>query len=240
MVQPHHMMGKYLSYNSDPNALWEVPVTFSEELYVRPPEKVTGQLMPVFPSPMHLWRACRAYLRWCVDNPRFETKFFHHEGVGKTHKVNLARIPSVNGLAAFLGVSHVSINNWSNPTAKDHVPRFKPVMDHFREVMTEEKFSGAAVGIYNAGFVSRDLGMMDHTHFTGSTTQTATVHTLDETPAEHLAVHIHPDDPDPLNPPRPLYSRAQLEAGSPFAPLPLTCPNLKKETTKSNALRHKR
>ena len=42
----------------------------------------------------------------------------------------------------------------------------------------------------------------------------------------HLAVHVHPDDPDPLamEPgavlPRPLFSKAQIEEGYPFIPPP--------------------
>jgi hypothetical protein len=85
------------------------------------------------------------------------------------------------------------------------------------EAIFDDKYEGAALNIFNAQIIGRDLGLADR--------QVVGVHRApppppppnpNEIPAEHQAIHVHPDDPDPLNLPRPLYSQAQIEAGNPF------------------------
>ncbi|MBW6419517.1 DNA-packaging protein [Celeribacter sp. PS-C1] len=211
------LLDKYLDYCPDPEAIWEIPVGFDDTPTSSLRENGSGNPAR-FDSPMELWEACRAYLRWCVGNPRHEAKFFHHDGVGKTHKVNLARVPTLTGLCSFLGVSQMTLNAWSNPDAKNAVERFHPVMEHFRNIIFDEKYSGAAVGTYNAGFMARDLGLMENFNVSGlpETNVTNNVTVADPFPQEDRAVCVHPDDPDPFNPDGPRFTMRQIAMGIPF------------------------
>jgi hypothetical protein len=190
--------------------LWDQPV------YFEPPEKAAPQRR--YKDPNDLWEAACKYFEWCENNPHNEGKHFHHEGISKVGKVPRNRVPTVTGLCVFLGVSEVTFCQWGSLDGKNAIPDLYPAVQHIRAVIRDEKFTGAAAGVLNANLIARDLALMDRKSVTSDLKHTGWVgdKAPDSTPDEHKAVHVHPDDPDPLNVPRPLYSRAQIVAGIPF------------------------
>jgi hypothetical protein len=194
-----------------PTKLWEQPVYFGvpEGHEVNPARK--------FQHPMDLWRAACKYFRWCEENPIVEAKHFHHDGVSKLGKVPKMRTPTMTGLWVHIGISQGVTSKWTNPDSQYYLPEMVPVIEHIKAVIRDEKFTAAAAGVLNANLIARDLALMDRKSVTADLTHTGWVGgKTDDTPDEHKAVHIHPDDPDPLGENRPLFSRQQIDAGIPF------------------------
>lgn len=164
---------------------------------------------PLFEDPEELIEAVFNYFQWCDANPLKEQKAFAYQGDVAIEELDKMRAPTLRGLCLFVGVSTSQWNRWRIEGKR---PELNPVQEWAEEMIYEGKYTGAAAGLLNAGIVTRDLGLTDKSEVVSEVTNN------DRSTAEdkHIAVHVHPDDPDPLDVPRPLYSLAQIEAGMPF------------------------
>lgn len=153
------------------------------------------------------------YVDWCDNNPLKEQKVFGSakDGVVKT-TVDKRRVRTVKGFCKYLGITNRCWELW----CKNREDLQDAIAD-IRDDISNDKYEGGVAGLYHAGIIYRDLGLIEKRE-----TDNAHKHQLpppDKAPAldeAHAAIHVHPNDPNPLDLPRPLFSRAQLDAGIPF------------------------
>lgn len=94
---------------------------------------------PIYENPIALETACYEY---------FESTLLRKIGKSKnTPPFTLA------GLCVFLGITD---DTWRNYKQKKD---FLGVIRHVEQIIYVNKFEGAAVGMYNANIISRDLGL---------------------------------------------------------------------------------
>lgn len=100
------------------------------------------------------------YFEWCLDNPIEENVVGWYQGDATDHTVTHARAMTIKGACAYLGLQTQLWNEW-----KRERPDLKPALEWAEAIMYEQKFTGAAAGLFNANIIARDLGLAEHTEF---------------------------------------------------------------------------
>lgn len=130
----------------------------------------------IFASPEILWEESCKYFKWCVNNPLIEfeqaktpsrpVKNENGEWIFPPALVELPKMRAftIQGLCLFLGVNSVyfkqfedSFKGMEDELSKD----FSSTCRRIREVISQQKFVGAAAGFLNANLICRDLGLSD-------------------------------------------------------------------------------
>lgn len=110
---------------------------------------------PIFKEPEELLKASYEYFEWVVSTPLVEAKPFAYEGRITMANVPKMRAMTLEGLCIFLDVSR---KTWDNYHAKDD---FLPVTSHIKDIIYNQKFTGAAANLLNSNIIARDLGLRD-------------------------------------------------------------------------------
>lgn len=157
-------------------------------------------------TPEWIVSKAREYLDYIIELPIITEKVF---GTGARMKEARARTPSMMGLAAWLGLcteTFYDVKAMNNGVGR--------ALRWAYQMVALRKVEMANAGQANAGLVQRMLGITEKTE----TTTTDLTPVVAENPVDSRLISnlIHPADPDPLGPNRPLYSAAQLEQGMPF------------------------
>lgn len=113
----------------------------------------------IFEKPDDLYEACLKYFDWVDDNPLYEAKPFSS---GLVINVPHARAMTLRGLCAHIGMGRRS---WDEYRARDD---FSDVCEAAEDIMFEQKFTGAAAGMFNAAIIARDLGLADRKEIDGN------------------------------------------------------------------------
>lgn len=108
-----------------------------------------------FETPRHVWEAACEYFTWVKANPILTLEKASSDGMAHTIEIPKARPMTIGGLCVFLGMSP---QTWAN--YRDRA-EFLEVISAIEQVMRAQKFEGAAVGLFNANIISRDLGLAD-------------------------------------------------------------------------------
>ena len=123
----------------------------------------------IFKTPAELWEKAQGYFQECDENPlkavkRKSRKYKTKEYSGfSDEEIETLKIPYTwEGLYVYLGVCDLEYYR------KDR--DFSKVLTHIRNIMYNQKFSGAAAGIFNHSIIARDLGLKEHTEHTGEIT----------------------------------------------------------------------
>lgn len=157
-----------------------------------------------------LLNAAVGYFEWAAAHPLLEDKVFQFQGAIVRDTQDKVRPFTKKGLATHINTTEARLNGM-----RKRGEDWEHVLDLIEQVIFTQKFENAAAGLLNANIISRDLGLAEKQETVSQVTATVAEPVEDA----HVAVHIHPDDPDPLNLPRPMYSQAQIAAGVPFTPL---------------------
>lgn len=107
-----------------------------------------------FKTPEELWEAAKDYFDFCDNNPIFneETKTSSN---GTQVTENRLKIPYTwEGLYIHLSVVHLDHYKTKND--------FLGILTHIGNIIRNQKFMGATVGIFNHGIIARDLGLMEN------------------------------------------------------------------------------
>lgn len=121
----------------------------------------------LFASPELMWEAAVEYFEWCEDNPLIEVDF---RGKDAT-QVELPKMRpfTIHGLTLYLGCNvqyfsefHDNVKN----VKEDDKKEFALVITRIKQVIYDQKFSGAAAGFLNPNIIARDLGLRDKTDLT--------------------------------------------------------------------------
>lgn len=115
----------------------------------------------LFSSPKLLWDAACEYFQWCKDHPITANQAVKAgDHFGEQVMVDLDRPFTISGLCIYLDCDEDTLNNYgSNKDYKDYFG----VVSKIKRIIYTQKFEGAAVGIFNANIIARDLGLSDLT-----------------------------------------------------------------------------
>lgn len=123
----------------------------------------------LFETPDLLWEACCEYFESCESNPLYKSEAKTINVGDFQSKVTIVNLPlmrafTLEGLCGFLDCNthyfsqfEKSIEGKDDETSKG----FSSVITRVRDVIYNQKFSGAAAGLLNANIIARDLGLTD-------------------------------------------------------------------------------
>jgi hypothetical protein len=177
-------------------------------LFVAPPWN-----RKVVDSAESLWRHFMAYTLQSDDSPLLEQKAFSTKSGVVYADINKLRPYSIDAFLNFMGMPK---STWTKMRREETEVMMLETMELIDSVIADQMFQGAAADMLNANIISRRLGLVEKTEIVGK--QEKSLPDDDR----NNAIHVHPDDPDPLGENRPLYSLAQLESGFPFRDNPQT------------------
>ncbi len=144
----------------------------------------------IFATPETLWEASCEYFKFCEENP-FKKAEAKTVNIGDyMSEIQIANVPvmrpfTIHGLCLFLDVNTV----WFNQFEKSLVDKddklskdFSQICTRIREIIYDQKFSGAASGLFNANLISRDLGLQESVknEFVGEISSTLKVEYTDD------------------------------------------------------------
>jgi DNA-packaging protein gp3 len=109
---------------------------------------------PKFADGETLWSACVAYFDWVADNPVVEMRLVTWKGHATQVPLRKMRPMSKRELFRYLNIAHTTWAAW-----KRDRPDLELAISHAEAVIYDWMFSGAAVGIFDAGLVINQLGI---------------------------------------------------------------------------------
>lgn len=121
----------------------------------------------LFATPELMWQACKEYFEWCEDNPLIEVDFVGKDAT-QVEKPKM-RAFTMQGLCLYLDCNTRYFNEFENnlkgkteQISKD----FSAIVTRVREIIYNQKFTGAAAGFLNPNIIARDLGLTDKADIT--------------------------------------------------------------------------
>ena len=117
----------------------------------------------IFKTPDILWEAACEYFQWVDDNPLYEHKTQLSQGEWIETTIPKMRAMTIEGLCIFLDVNSVYLNQFESALDKStqEGQDFSKVIHNIREVISNQKSTGAAADLLNANIIARDLGLRD-------------------------------------------------------------------------------
>lgn len=122
----------------------------------------------LFENPELMWEAACEYFE-SIDSSPYIKKEAKTINIGDYQsEIALAELPvmkpyTLQGLCRYLDCNTVYFNQFKD-NLKETDPQyegFSKILTRIREVIYEQKFSGAASGFFNANIIARDLGLAD-------------------------------------------------------------------------------
>lgn len=110
----------------------------------------------VFETPEAMWEGACEYFKWCIDNPIQDTRSFGQRDVQRPF--------TLQGLSQFLGVNTKYFAQFEGGLIEktDEVSKgFSNVITNIRDVIFQQKFEMAVIGVYKENIIARDLGLAD-------------------------------------------------------------------------------
>lgn len=95
------------------------------------------------------------YFKWCGQHQLVEEKIGFFQGEPTSGFVGHKRPMTISGLCVFLNISRETWYNYKKNA------EYFDIVKSIDDVMFEQKFAGAAVGLFNANIIARDLGLTD-------------------------------------------------------------------------------
>lgn len=133
----------------------------------------------IFKTPDELWNAACEYFDWVEANPLKEEKIYQFQGEIVRGEVSKMRAMTMEGLCLFMHVNTEYLRQFESAldTETKLGKAFSRVIKEIKEVIRNQKFSGAAADLLNANIIARDLGLrdkgeVDHKSSDGSMTPT--------------------------------------------------------------------
>jgi len=109
-----------------------------------------------------LWKAACEYFEWCEDNPIIAQD---NKGTKNVNEVKFNRPFTLKGFCLYCDATehwYTEFKKGLKETDKD----FLYICRKIEDIVYNQKFEGAAIGIYNANIIARDLGLSEHSDIT--------------------------------------------------------------------------
>lgn len=146
---------------ANPNPSPETRFQAGNQLWRRR-DPAKGHRPPMYSDPVKLMEDCAEYFEWVHANPLIEERVFcAKDGVIVRAEIAKMRAMTITGLCVFLGIGEATWKQWR---ARDDL---KEAVDRVESVIWEQKFSGAAADLLNAGIIARELGLADKKEVSG-------------------------------------------------------------------------
>ena len=110
---------------------------------------------PRFTEPKQMMDEAVGYFNWCEKNPLKEHKVMSVGGQIKKTDAKLGRPYTQAGMCLFMSMSVATYHNYKNTDG------FLEVTTIIDQIIYDQKYSGASVGLFNANIIARDLGLAD-------------------------------------------------------------------------------
>ncbi len=112
----------------------------------------------LFKTPELLWEAACEYFKWCDENPWMKVD---HKGKDATQvQEPLIRPYTLTGLFIYVGCNDRYFAQFKKALPENETD-FSTVIRAIEQIIYNQKFTGAAVGAFNANIIARDLGLSD-------------------------------------------------------------------------------
>jgi hypothetical protein len=109
-----------------------------------------------------MWEAACEYFQWCQDNPLLEIDFVGKDATQVARPK--MRAFTLQGLCLYLDANTVYFHHFEDQIKgrEDQESKdFRQIITRIRETIYNQKFSGAASGLFNHNIIARDLGLVD-------------------------------------------------------------------------------
>ena len=117
-----------------------------------------------FKSPQELWDKACEYFKWCDDNPLIIVDAAKGgDRFGEHVTIPTSRPYTIHKLCLYLGIS---MDTFSNYEKAEGYEAYFGVTHAIKDIIYSQKFEGAAVGLFNANIIARDLGLTDKQEIT--------------------------------------------------------------------------
>lgn len=133
-----------------------------------------GGAEKVFATPQALLEVFKEYVEWQIAHPWYKSEWKN----GKIVQIPCGVPFTMMGFCLRVGISQAYFDSFEKQLKKDHphYDAFIEVIHIIKSSIRKQKFDGAAVGAFNARFISYDLGMIyDHQLANGQTTASLNV-----------------------------------------------------------------
>jgi hypothetical protein len=112
-----------------------------------------------------LWSRFMEYREHSYSTPIIEPKIFSGKEGPQYGKLEKVRPLTLNGLCNFIGMSPATWNGWKAREQENTEGGsfFLEVLLQIESIIYDDQFQGAAVDIFNASIISRNLGLADKT-----------------------------------------------------------------------------
>ena len=116
----------------------------------------------LFATPEQLWEAACEYFEWCDNNPLIEVDFRGKDA----ERVELPkpRAYTLQGLTLYLDCNIQYFNEFEESLkdrTDEYAKDFSAIITRIRQTIHDQKFTGAAAGLFNHNIIARDLGLAD-------------------------------------------------------------------------------
>lgn len=124
-----------------------------------------------FDTPEELWKKFEEYCDWVRENPfevvRYKTSSDGDKEYEEKKTEHKMRAMTIGGFAIFAGITQRTFHDYATQD------KFSHICAHVKDVIYEQKFTGAAAELLNPSIIARDLGLADqrktdHTSSDGS------------------------------------------------------------------------
>lgn len=111
----------------------------------------------LFATPELLWEATCEYFEWVDKHPLYDTDF---RGKDATRvKIPKQRPYTLQGLCIYLGCNTEYFRQFKKSLGALEND-FSSVITRIEEIIYNQKFEGASVGLFNASIIAHDLGLL--------------------------------------------------------------------------------
>ncbi|MCK4786850.1 MAG: DNA-packaging protein [Desulfobacteraceae bacterium] len=107
-----------------------------------------------------LWDAACEYFQWCDDNPWIKTETKERSSGKDITTAPSSRPYTISGLCLYLDCNIQYLSQFKADLPENEED-FSLVITRIEQTIYTQKFEGAAVGVFNANIIARDLGLKD-------------------------------------------------------------------------------
>lgn len=113
-------------------------------------------------TPDQLWDEAVKYFDWVEKNPILEEKASNYKGEITIYQLKKPRAMSINRMCSFIGL------DYSNYTKYRKDEKYSNTCQDIDTIIRQQKFEGAAAGVFNPVIIARDIGLKEHSDHTSS------------------------------------------------------------------------
>ena len=117
---------------------------------------------PKFKTPEELLEACCGYFEWIEQNSLEEEVLVSYQGLTTHETKHHPSAMLLSSLCLYIGVDPSTWSGWRKTR-----PDLSSVMQWAEDVIYDQKFRGAAGGMFSPNIIARDLGLADRSELTG-------------------------------------------------------------------------